>query len=71
MQPRVIMKRLKVYIIPSQMFSGLRATIRREMDTVLDQPHTPGRCKSDEDHANACNDGPQWVKQVWKYTSRV
>ena len=43
----------------SQMFSGLRATIQREMDTVLDQPHTRGGCKSEEDHANACNDGPQ------------
>lgn len=45
--------------IPSQMFSGLRAAIQKEMDTVLDQPHTRGRCKSEEDHANACNDGSE------------
>ena len=64
MQPRVIMKRLIVYIIPSQMFSGLRAPIQREMDTVWEQPYAPGTCKSEEDHANACNDWPQWVLLV-------
>lgn len=50
------------------MFSSLQASIEKEMDTVLDQPQAPGRCKSQDDHANACNDGPQYVKLVYSNT---